>query len=119
MSELMALLGEGGATRLGGLAGLEVYPRSVVERDGTLYFLGRQGNVHRLGLLKESAGAEGFSLQWRPVSLGGRSLQLGIVAWVLPRPGTSGRSALPRGLLRSWPSNPSARWSALSERPMK
>lgn len=80
MVDLIRLLRAGGdqAARLEALSGLYVYPRSVVERGGTIYFAGRRGDGHVLALLTAGSPPRGFEIQWDQVTLDGTPVKLGI-----------------------------------------
>lgn len=57
------------AGELGQVCGGTVYPRSIVARDGSLYFLIREGERKRLGVLSTSSGAGGFEGEQRSVDI--------------------------------------------------
>lgn len=65
-------LAPGLAHVLGEVAGMEVYPRSVVALEGTVFFLGRRGQTKWLGLVyrEGSAKAVRFSGEEREIELG-------------------------------------------------
>jgi len=80
MPDPLALLQrEGDPARLASaLSGLVVYPRSMVSDGGALLFLGRQGPEARLAMLTTPGSEPSFELAWRPVTIGGQQLALGM-----------------------------------------
>ncbi|MGI5917245.1 MAG: tagaturonate epimerase family protein [Anaerolineae bacterium] len=80
MVDIMGMLQASGsaAATIETVAGLHVYPRSVVSDGGSVFFLGRRGTEKQLGALMTSPGEEGFDWEVRPVSVGGRELLLGL-----------------------------------------
>ena len=60
------------------LSGLQVYPRSVVADGGAVFFMGRRGQIKRLGVLMAGSGEQGFELSAQPVVVGGEEALLGL-----------------------------------------
>ncbi len=63
---------------LEGLSGTRVYPRSISEANGAVYFLGCRDNQHLLGVLTASEPPAGLDLAWRGVTIEGAVLRLGL-----------------------------------------
>jgi len=80
MTEVITLLRSRGdvAGRLGALAGMEVYPRSVVEREGSVYFMGRRDGRHLLGILSQQPDAPDFELRWHDAVVGDAQFKVGV-----------------------------------------
>jgi len=74
---LVEVLRDAGET-LDSLSSLKVYADSVVEQDGATYFMGREGKVHKLGILCAEKPAVSFDVTWRSVEVGGQTLRLGV-----------------------------------------
>jgi len=80
MSEVMKVLSANGDVvgALEGLSGMRIYPRSITEEGGVVYFLGCRDNRHILGVLAEGEALAGFDVAWRGVTIGGAVLRLGL-----------------------------------------
>jgi len=74
---LVGLLEDAGQT-LEAVSSLDVYTVSVAEEDGVSYFLGRKGEVHKLGILCVERPETAFDVAWQSIRVGGKTLQLGI-----------------------------------------
>lgn len=73
--------GEAVAAQLENLAGLSVYPESIVAQGGSVYFLGRHGRVKYLGILvparQVQSVADGWLVLPQGASLAARSAEIG------------------------------------------
>ncbi len=65
------------AVEIGGLSGIEVYPRSITAIQHSLFFLGKRDGKKFIGGLSADSGVSGkFTGQKRPVTLEGKALAL-------------------------------------------
>jgi len=55
-----------------------VYPRSIFEQDGAVFFMGNKNNKHVFGLLQASTLTRGFDVTFKEVKLGKEVFYLGL-----------------------------------------
>ncbi len=67
------------AASLNQLSGWEIYPRSLAQGDGLLFFLARRGRVKRLGMVGPLPAVAGWGGAPQPISVAGQTAGLNLV----------------------------------------